>query len=348
MEETGRSGETCFATEPKGRLQRRFNKGFARSWMKEVTMGGRAGWKFMVLIAVTVALAAICFAAGCGGEAGREDLGASKGVTLEEGGEVTSQEVAFPGEASNRGVSAGEDRKSTAPAGGSALPQLQLKVIKTAQVDLEVEKGGYADLREDAVAAASAAGGYVQGESSGKDDEGLTHATLILRVPADSFDRVMQEISRLGEVVSSQVNTTDVSEEYVDLEARLRHLQAEEDFYLSLIGKATSVQEMISIREHLSGVQLEKEQVKGRMNFLDQQVAYSTLTLSVDERGEDGDKGFWNSVGRAFRSFARGLRALVLGLFYALPWAVLVLLVVLVSYFLVRRRKGKESQQSGN
>lgn len=311
-------------------------------------MGGHAGWKFMVFIAVTIAVAALSVAAGCGGESRPEDRGASRGVTLEAGGEVASEDVAFPGEGADRGVSTGEDLKSTAPVGGSAMPQLQLKVIKTAQVNLEVDKGGYANLREDAVAAAAAAGGYVQGESSSKDDEGLTHATLTLRVPADSFDRVMQEVSRLGEVVSSQVNTTDVSEEYVDLEARLRHLQAEEAFYLSLIGKAASVQEMISIREHLSSVQLDKERVQGRMNFLDQQVVYSTLTLSVDERGEDGGKGFWNSVGRAFRSFARGLRALALGLFYALPWAVLALIVGLVAYYLVRRRKVKGSQQSGS
>lgn len=311
-------------------------------------MGGHAGWKFMVSIAVTLSVATLSVAAGCGGESRPEDRAAGKGVTLEAGGEVAREDVAFPGEGADRGVSTGEDLKSTAAVGGSAMPQLQLKVIKTAQVNLEVDKGGYANLREDAVAAAAAAGGYVQGESSSRDDEGLTHGTLTLRVPADSFDRVMQEVSRLGEVVSSQVNTTDVSEEYVDLEARLRHLQAEEAFYLSLIGKAASVQEMISIREHLSSVQLDKERVQGRMNFLDQQVAYSTLTLSVDERGEDGGKGFWNSVGRAFRSFARGLGALALGLFYALPWAVLALIVGLVAYYLVRRRKVKGSQQSGS
>lgn len=227
---------------------------------------------------------------------------------------------------------------------GSTLPELQLKVIKNAMVKMEADKGGYADVREDAVALASGAGGYVQSESSGRDDDGLAHATLTLRIPAAKFDEVMDGISSLGEVVSTQVSTSDVSAEYVDLESRLRHLQAEEAFYLSLIGEAKSVQEMISIREHLSSVQLEKEQVQGRINFLDQQVEFSTLTLSVDEVGEEDGEGFWNAVARAFKTFGRGLRALALAFFYALPYLVLLLVIAGIVYYLVRRvRRGSRS-----
>ena len=148
----------------------------------------------------------------------------------------------------------------------------------------------------------------------------------------------------MGEVISTEVSTSDVSAEYFDLECRLRHLQAEEAFYLSLIGEAKSVQEMISIREHLSSVQLEKEQVQGRINFLDQQVEFSTLTLSVDEVGEGDGEGFWNAVARAFKTFGRGLRALALGFFYALPYLVLILVIAGIVYYLVRRvRHGSRS-----
>ncbi len=53
------------------------------------------------------------------------------------------------------------------------------------------------------------------------------------------------------------------------MESRLRHLQAEESFYMSLIAKAQTIQEMITIREHLDSIQLEKEKAQGRKNFLD-------------------------------------------------------------------------------
>ncbi len=230
----------------------------------------------------------------------------------------------------------------------STLPQLQLMVIKTALMEMETGKGDYARIREDAVAITSAAAGYVEGESSSRDDEGLTYATLTLRIPADKFDEVLTEVSSLGEVVSTQVSTNDVSAEYVDLESRLRHLQAEESFYLSLIGQATTIQEMITIREHLDSIQLEKEQVQGRMNFLDQQVGFSTLTLSVDEVAPDEDKeGFWDSVGDAFKSFGRGLKKLGVGFFYALPYLVILAVIALVIWLLVRRyrRKGTPGEQ---
>jgi len=288
--------------------------------------------KIMVIGAAVALLLAGAFVAGC---AGREaEVSGESGKTVTEGGE--SGISLLPGDTSP------QERVNTSPADKSAastLPEIQAKVIKNGQVKMETERGGYAKIRQDAAALVSASGGYIQDEHSSRDDQGLVHASLTLRVPAEAFDRTMTEISALGEIISSQVNTSDVSSEYVDLEARLRHLQAEEAFYLSLIGQAKTVQEMVTIREHLSSTQLEKEQVQGRMDFLDRQVAYSTLTVSVDEVGPGEEGGFWNSVGRAFRAFARGMRALALALFYALPWLVLVALVALLACYLVRGRK---------
>jgi len=246
-------------------------------------------------------------------------------------------------------LAAGEPSGTSSAPALSILPQLQLMVIKTALMEMETAKGDYAKIREDAVAITSAAGGYVEGESASRDDEGLTYATLTLRIPADKFDEVVVEVSSLGEVVSTQVSTNDVSAEYVDLESRLRHLQAEEEFYLSLIAEAQTIQEMITIREHLNSIQLEKEQVQGRMNFLDQQVGFSTLTLSVDEKASDEEdvEGFWASVGDAFISFGRGLKKLGVGFFYALPYIVILAVIALIVWLLVRRsrRRGTPGEQ---
>jgi hypothetical protein len=240
----------------------------------------------------------------------------------------------------------GESGTIASPPGSSTLPQLQLKVIKTALMEMDTEKGGYAQIREDALAIAAAAGGYVEGESASRDDEGLTYATLTLRIPADKFDEVVTGVADLGEVVSTQVSTNDVSAEYVDMESRLKHLQAEESFYLSLIAEAQTIQEMITIREHLDSIQLEKEQVQGRMNFLDQQVGYSTLTLSVDETGpEDGGEGFWASAGDAFRSFGRGMGKLALGFFYALPYLLIAGAIAIIIWLLLRRSRKNKAEE---
>ncbi len=277
-----------------------------------------------------------------GGEADKRRSQGESGL-ISEGMENTSADAAS-------GWSAPTPPQGTTSAGTSAvLEQLQLKVIKTALVKMELARGEYGSLREDAVAAAKAAGGYVEDESSSRDGDGYTHATLTLRVPADRFDEFLEEVSSLGEVTSSQVKTQDVSEEYVDLESRLRHLQAQEQFYLTLISRAQTVQEMISIREHLDSIQLEKEQVQGRMNFLDKQVGFSTLTLSVDETsGEGGGEGFWDRVGEAFKSFGRGMKKLAVGFFYALPYLLILAVVTGAVWVLVRRaRRSRSGEGTG-
>ncbi|MDI6832017.1 MAG: DUF4349 domain-containing protein [Actinomycetota bacterium] len=306
----------------------------------------------LVLVSVTVSAAVL----GCGTKeagsvvgdesvlsdraGGEADKGRSQGERglFSEGMENMSAEAAS-------GWSAPTPPQATSSAGTSAvLEQLQLKVIKTALVKMELAKGEYGSVREDAVAAAKAAGGYVEDESSSRDGDGYTHATLTLRVPADRFDELLGEVSSLGEVTSSQVKTQDVSEEYVDLESRLRHLQAQEQFYLTLISRAQTIQEMISIREHLDSIQLEKEQVQGRMNFLDKQVGFSTLTLSVDETSsEGGGEGFWDRVGEAFKSFGRGMKKLAVGFFYALPYLLILALVTGAVWLLVRRARRSRS-----
>lgn len=303
-----------------------------------------------VVTAVTLLLVfAAAAVLGCGGES-EQVSGVANDETLWEMAETEKGSLEGSVGAEMRDAqgdyAAGESGVATSPS-SSTLPQLQLKVIKTALVEMETGKGGYANIREDALAAASAAGGYVEGESSSRDDEGLTYATLTLRIPADKFDEVLADVADLGEVVSTQVSTNDVSAEYVDMESRLRHLQAEESFYLSLIAKAQTIQEMITIREHLDTIQLEKEQVQGRMNFLDQQSGFSTLTLSVDEtEPEDEGEGFWDSVGNAFKSFGRGLKKLAVGFFYALPYLVILAVIGVVIWLLLRRSRHKTTPES--
>jgi hypothetical protein len=298
-------------------------------------------------VAITLLLVfAAAMALGCGAES-EQSSDLARDENYWQNGEMDKAGLEESPMGETMGMSesaAGESGAVSSPPVSSTLPQLQLMVIKTALMEMDTDKGGYAKIREDALAIASAAGGYVEGESASRDDEGFTYATLTFRIPSEKFDEVVSDVADLGEVISTQVSTNDVSAEYVDLESRLRHLQAEESFYLSLIGEAQTIQEMITIREHLSSIQLEKEQVQGRMNFLDQQVGYSTLTLSVDETApeEDGE-GFWNSVGDAFKSFGRGLKKLVLGFFYALPYLVILAVIGVIVWLLVRRSRKSKS-----
>lgn len=311
-----------------------------------------AGKKRLGLAVAAIVVLAIILAAAVLGCASGED-GGSLGVEEASVQDKTMREEAGF-EASTTGVEEGaaELQAAEEPAADSRaisnLPQLQLLVIKTALVRMETSKGEYAGIRTEAVSIASSVGGYVESESSSKDDEGFTYASITLRVPSQNFDEVMSRVSGLGEVTSSEVSTKDVSGEYVDLESRLKHLEAEETFYLTLMRQARTIEEMVTIREHLSSIQLEKEQIQGRKNFLDKQISYSTVTLTVEEVStqEEGE-GFWTSVKDAFRSFARGLGYLAIGFFYALPYLVIILILLLLVWVIVRRSKrGKKGEVS--
>lgn len=311
-------------------------------------MSGRK-WLMAAALLTLVALIVSAAVLGCG-ESGIK--AAEEGVATAKGTEEISssdwgadaEKVSYGEEQAVRAQ--GEGAPAPTQGTSSVLEQSQLKVIKTALVRMELGKGDYGSLREDAVAAAKAVGGYVEDESSSRDGDGFTHATLTLRVPEDKFDELLEEVSSLGEVTSSQVKTEDVSEEYVDLESRLRHLETQEQFYISLISKAQTIQEMISIREHLDSIQLEKERAQGRKNFLDNQVGFSTITLSVNETsGEEEGEGFWDKVGEAFKSFGRGMKKLAVGFFYALPYLILVAIIAAAIWTLVRRARGKRGDK---
>ncbi len=224
------------------------------------------------------------------------------------------------------------------------LPELSPRVIRTGKLSLELEKGTYQEKRGEVYFLVESAGGYVQSENTGGDG-GSVRGTFLLRIPADRFDRVFPDLSRLGEVKSTEVATQDVTQEYIDLEGRIRHLEAEEQFYLGLIAQAKTIQEMLSIRERLDSVQLQKEQALGRKNYLDKQISYSLVTLNMSEAppGDSTGKGFWGRIGEAFRSFGRACRELLVGLAYALPYLALLIIAAMLAWAAVRRRRVRKA-----
>lgn len=233
---------------------------------------------------------------------------------------------------------------SLAPSAGSSsksldLPEIAPRIIKTGKATVELEKGTFQAGRDDVYSIIESYGGYVQTESVSRV-EGHSSGTLVLRVPCDLFDQAFQELGELGEVLRLEVASQDVTQEYVDLEGRLRHLEAEEQFYLEMIGQAATIQDMMSIREKLAAVQLDKEQSMGRKLYLENQTAYSIINLTLQEEGGGVTvvgSGFWGRLGDAFVSFGRACREVAVGLAYALPYLVIVLALAFLIWRIGRR-----------
>jgi len=153
------------------------------------------------------------------------------------------------------------------------------KVVKTANLGIRSK-----EVRESAARAQQAAadaGGSVLSSQVYRSEDSVT-AQLVLSVPSEEFERVLDEFRRLGEkVTTDSISGQDVTEEYVDLKSRERNLQAAEESLLRLYDRAENVEEALSIQRELTGVRGEIELVEGRIKYLDQHTAYSQITLDI-------------------------------------------------------------------
>jgi hypothetical protein len=209
------------------------------------------------------------------------------------------------------------------------LPRLGPSVIKTATLRLEVEAGGVQEAVSAATDAARRQGGFILRSESLQEDR----ATLVLRVPSRRFESALAELRGLGEVEREVVAGEDVGEEFVDLEARLRNLQAEQAVMLRLFDQAASIPDTIRVQHEVSAVQLQIEQIRGRLRFLRDQTSFGTITLNIVERGAEEGVGV---IERSWNQALDGLVAIAGGVIAAIGYLIPIAVLALAGFFVVR------------
>lgn len=220
---------------------------------------------------------------------------ATTGCAEESSSTFSDVAVSAPKEASTSTVfykttsSPGPDAAAT-PAGSPAVPAdgeatppaLPRKIVYNAQVDLVVES--VTATAEKIAALVKEAGGYV----SETDQSSLSHtqrrATWKVRVPVDRFDSFLAGIARLGELQRHHVDSQDVTQEYYDLDARIANKKEEEKRLLKHLADSTGkLEDILSVERELSRVRGEIEQMQGRLRYLANVTALSTVTISATE-----------------------------------------------------------------
>ena len=133
---------------------------------------------------------------------------------------------------------------------------------------------------------ASSLGGDVMSLSQSGSGEHRA-ASMTLRVPADKFNDALRALRSLTdvEVVSSNVDSKDVTEQFVDLEARLRAKRAEETRYLALLARADKIEDILRIDQSLNSVRTQIEQLTGQLNSMKSRTTFSTISLSIAPTG---------------------------------------------------------------
>ena len=184
--------------------------------------------------------------------------------------------------------------------------------------------------------------GYVASDSKDEND-GRQTSTIMLRVPADQFDALVDRITAdAGKIDYKNIEVNDVTQEYIDLDARLKTKKDLEARYQELLKRANSVDEVLKVEAQIGSLRAEIESAEGQMRYLKNQVALSTLTVSFYEKTVAA--GFGYKFQRALRQGWDNLLWVVIGLTNL--WAILlfVAIVWIVIARIRRKRKRKKTQ----
>ena len=221
---------------------------------------------------------------------------------------------------------------------GGSVPSVGPSIVQTASLAISVPRNEFDSTISRARTIATGAGGFVVSSSASQGEERrLVSGTLVVRVPERSYSRVMTQLAGLGHVEAQEEAGSDVSQELVDLQARIRHLEAVETQLLGFLEQAESVSSALTVQQELNRVQLELEQARGRLVYLEDQVAFATISLEVRERqaavAAAGDGGPWGIVD-AWRAAGTGFVTVVGWIFVVaatITPVVLLLLLALVA-----------------
>lgn len=229
------------------------------------------------------------------------------------------------------------------------------KIIRNA--DLELESAAPEESQQKITAIAESKGGFVvesQQRSSTSNVTTRDTVTMTVRIPAAKFNESLDEIRKVASrVVVETVKGQDVTEEFVDIEARLKTKKALEEQFLEIMKQGKTVQDALQVQRELANVRGEIEQIEGRKRFLENQTSLSTIKilLRTPTAYSPSSSGFFYQLGRAISSgfdfalsFILGLVTFVIAI---LPFLLFVVLPIylLLRYFWRRLRMKKAAKE---
>lgn len=166
---------------------------------------------------------------------------------------------------------------------------------------------------------------------------------VTVRVPSENFDKLLNAISQSVEEVDDQnITVKDVTEEYVDVEARLKSKKKVEERYINLLGKAHNVGDILQVENELARIREDIERIEGRLRYLKNQVSLSTLSITYYQTIETEESfGFGKKVSNGFENGFKGLLWFFIGLINIWPFILFIAIGVwtLVRWIKKSRRK---------
>ena len=216
-----------------------------------------------------------------------------------------------------------------------SLPALRSAVIKTADVGLRVDHSHFGQTRSAVRKIAGDLGGYETHSSTSGSK--IHSGRITIRVPARAFRRAMDAIEGIAHVhvTAESVTGQDVSQQFVDLQARLVNLEAQEKVLLRLMDRAQTISESIRVENYLQQVEFQIEDVQGRMLYLQNRTSMSTITVALHEAGKkpappQHASALWKAGERSLGAALAVVTGVIVGAGLVVPLSILALLALLV------------------
>ena len=220
-----------------------------------------------------------------------------------------------------------------------AAEKIEQKIIKTGNIKFETNDLG--ETYTQMISAVKKHNAIIQNDTEGKE-YGSIFRRITVRVPSKNFDLFLSDISKgVSYFDNKEISSQDVTEEYIDIDARLKAKKILEARYLELLKKANKVSEMLEIEAQLSAIREEIEAKEGQLRYMQSQISMSTINIEfyktvANEGGATISYGskIWNAITSGFNSIS----SFFIGLLSI--WPFLIILAAAV-YFIRKRFKKK-------
>lgn len=210
------------------------------------------------------------------------------------------------------------------------------KLIKEGRVEFETED--IQATRQQIFNSIDRYRGYMSSDRESKSP-GRVSNTIIVRVPADRFDAFLNDATKgVDKFDSKEIEVKDVTEEYLDISARLKTKKELEKRYLQLLEKTESVSEILQIEKQIGELRADIESIEGRLKYLENKISLSTLTLTF-YKNTPGKSDFSNKFRKGFRNGWDNL--IWFFVFLTNIWPFILIALGLIIGFRIWRKRGR-------
>ncbi|MFF0161256.1 DUF4349 domain-containing protein [Streptomyces sp. NPDC005263] len=245
-------------------------------------------------------------------------------------------------EAAPGGAAGSGDARGTGGAKATAPVKVTSHIIRTASLTVRVKDVPKA--LDEARGTVENAGGYVGDESTSRDQDGHERTRVVLRVPVDRYDTVLDALQGTGKLLERTAKAQDVTDQVVDVDSRIASQRASVARVRELMDQATKLSDVVTLEGELSRRESDLEALLAQQSSLKDRTSLATITLSLSETPvkkaahEDDDPGFVDALAGGWDAFLTMLRWLAVVIGAVLPFLAVAALIVLAWLRLIRPR----------